>query len=160
MKLYLRFVLQLPQCTKFHPRIGHEGPSLAVLPFGKKPYSQCTGDSGWAPGPVWSVAVNLVPTRFNPQTLQSVARHYTYVDPGNKTLEIILHTVHISTSDTQETLHTSDTHEILCTSDTQEILCTPDTQDCAHQVHKKLRTFHTRKTAVFLVYLMCAVFII
>jgi hypothetical protein len=56
----------------------HEGPALAVLPFGKKPYSHCQ-EIGWAPGPVWSRAVNLVPTMgFNPQTLQSVGKHYTY----------------------------------------------------------------------------------
>jgi len=128
MKLYLRFVLQLPQCTKFHPRIGHEGPALAVLPFGKKPYSQCTGDSGWAPGPVWSGAVNLVPTRFNPQTLRSVARHYTYyVDPGNKTLKI-RNTTHIRyTRNTAHIRYTRNTVHIRYTRNTAHIRYTSNT---------------------------------
>jgi hypothetical protein len=45
-------------------------------------------ETGWAPGPVWSGAINLVPTTgFNPQTLQSVASHYTcYTGLANKTL--------------------------------------------------------------------------
>ena len=63
-------------------------PALAVLPFGKKPYSHCQA-IGWAPGPVWSRAVNLVPTMgFNPQTLQSVGKHYTYyAGRADKTLK-------------------------------------------------------------------------
>ena len=52
-------------------------------------------ETGWAPGSVWSDAINLVPTMgFNPQTLQSIASRYThYTDLANKTL--IRYTEHI-----------------------------------------------------------------
>jgi hypothetical protein len=47
-------------------------------------------ETGWAPGPIWSGAINLVPRMgFNPQTLQSVARRYTrYAGLADKTLKI------------------------------------------------------------------------
>ena len=63
---------QAISAPKFHPITGHEGPALAALHFRKKPYSHCTA-------PVWSGAVNLMPTTgFNPQTLQPIASHNTH----------------------------------------------------------------------------------
>jgi len=34
-------------------------------------------EAGWAPGPVWTGAENLVPTGFDPRTVQPVASRYT-----------------------------------------------------------------------------------
>ena len=34
-------------------------------------------EARWAPGPVWPGAENLLPTRFDPRTLQFVASRYT-----------------------------------------------------------------------------------
>jgi len=34
-------------------------------------------EAGWAPGPVWTVAKNLVPTGLDPRTVQPGASRYT-----------------------------------------------------------------------------------
>jgi len=82
--------------SKLHPRTGHEGPGGAAELYivnlsltsgldrsrwstprpgrftpGRDPVP-IVQKAGWAPGPVWMGAENLVPTGFDPRTVQPV----------------------------------------------------------------------------------------
>ena len=68
-----------PRFPKYHPRTGHDGHPLLFYNLERKPVP-ILQEAGWAPGPVWSGAENLVPKLgFNPQIVPTIARHYTHV---------------------------------------------------------------------------------
>ena len=48
----------------------------SIFTPGKDPVP-ITQEAGWAPGPVWTGAENLIPPGFDPRTLQPVASRYT-----------------------------------------------------------------------------------
>ena len=56
--------------------VGGQRHAPAALPPGKDPVP-IEWEAGWAPGPVWTGAENLAPTRIRSRTVQPVASRYT-----------------------------------------------------------------------------------
>ena len=64
----------LDRCGKSRPQPGFDPRPLFTS--GKNPVP-IVQEAGWATGPVWTGAENLVPSGFDPRTVQPVASRYT-----------------------------------------------------------------------------------